>query len=196
LGLEEGVTREAFRDALASGDLKTIVRSLPVKAGQAVDVPAGTVHALLSGLVVTEIQQNSDATYRAHDWGRVGADGKPRPLHITKALAVTAFDRIPPGVALPTPILDLEGVRASELVRNDYFVVEEIILQPGATHIGWCEGETLEIWGCLEGEVAVHWSGGNPVRLPAVRYTLLPAALGEYTVVAATHSKCLRVYLP
>jgi mannose-6-phosphate isomerase len=195
LGLEPDVTAKRLLEALATGDTEAVLRSLPVKAGQAVDVPAGTLHALRAGLVVTEIQQNSDATYRVHDWGRVGADGKPRPLHLDRAMAVTDFGRIPPGIVLPTPLYDLEGVRAYELVRNDYFVVEEVIFRPGASYIGWCEGASLEIWGCMRGKIRVEWTG-DPLELPAVRYTLLPAVLGQYSVTATEDSVCLRVYLP
>lgn len=195
LGLEPEVTADELRDALASGDTASVLRSLPVVAGQAVDVPAGTLHALRAGLVVTEIQQNSDATYRVHDWGRLGADGRPRPLHLDRALDVISFGQIPPGIVLPTPLYDLEGVRAFELVRNQYFVVEEVAFQPGARYMGWCEGETMEIWGCMSGAVQVGWSG-DPLELDAIRYVLLPATLGEYAITASEPSVCLRVYLP
>jgi mannose-6-phosphate isomerase len=195
LGLEPDVTEEDLRAALVSGDTESVLRSLPVKAGQAVDVPAGTLHALKAGLVVTEIQQNSDATYRVHDWGRVGADGNPRPLHLDRAMVVTRFGEIPPGIVLPTPLYDLDGVRAFELVRNDYFVVEEVAFLPGARYLGWCEGETLDIWGCMTGAVEVEWAG-EPLALDAVQYGLLPAVMGEYAIVAREPSVCLRVYLP
>jgi hypothetical protein len=84
---------------------------------------------------------------------------------------------------LPTPLYDLEGVRAFELLRNQYFVVEEVAFQPGARYMGWCEGETMEIWGCMQGAVQVHWSG-DALPLNAIRYGLLPATLGEYAITA------------
>ncbi len=92
LGVRPGTTREAFRAALEAHRLETVLQRVPIRPGQAVSIPAGTVHALLAGTVMSEIQQNSDATYRVDDWGRVGADGKPRPLQVDKALDVIDFD--------------------------------------------------------------------------------------------------------
>lgn len=195
LGLRPGTTREAFRRALESGRLAEVLNYLPIRAGQAVAVPAGTLHALLAGTVVTEIQQTSDLTYRVYDWGRLDADGKPRPLHIEKALDVIATDRPPPGPASPVTVYDAGGVVRKELVRNRYFVVEEVALAPGARYSGLCDGSSLEVWGCLAGQVRIR-GAGESVPLPAIRYALLPAALGPFSVAAREPSTCLRVYLP
>ena len=73
LGVRPGTTPEAFKQCAERGRLDPVLHRVPVRAGQAVAVPAGMVHALLAGTVVTEIQQNSDTTYRVYDWGRVGA---------------------------------------------------------------------------------------------------------------------------
>ncbi|MGC8781561.1 MAG: type I phosphomannose isomerase catalytic subunit, partial [Anaerolineae bacterium] len=130
-GLQPGVDREAFLRALATGELPALLRREPVRAGQVFDVPAGTVHALLAGAVVAEIQQNSDATYRIYDWGRVGADGRPRPLHIEKALEVIDFAGRA-GQGAPRLLQDGKGIRRQEVVRNRYFVVEELHMAAGA----------------------------------------------------------------
>ncbi len=200
LGVRPGVTREAFREAVGEGRLEAVLRRMPVRVGQAVDVPAGTVHALLAGTVVTEIQQNSDTTYRVYDWGRVGADGKPRPLHIAKALDVINFapDALPQPLVAEGREIGGEGrsLRMTELVRNRYFVVEEVELAAGAAYNGLCDGSTLEIWGCVAGEAAVESEGRSTVTLPAIRYILLPAALGAFRVATARPSKCLRAVLP
>jgi mannose-6-phosphate isomerase len=195
LGLRPDATRSSFSDALQSGRLSGLLNYVPIRAGQAVAVPAGTVHALLAGTVATEIQQNSDLTYRVHDWGRVGADGKPRPTHIQKALDVINFGSPFQGVATPRLLEDLNGLRRIELARNRYFVTEKIEMASGATHRGVCSGASLEIWGCISGQVVLTWDGA-PVRLPAIRYALLPAALGRFNVTAPEPSACLRVYLP
>jgi mannose-6-phosphate isomerase len=195
LGLRPGTTRGDFKEALEAGRLEDVLRYLPVRAGEAVPVPAGTVHALLAGIVVTEIQQNSDTTYRVYDWGRVGTDGRPRPLHIEKALDVIAFGEEPPQLAQPACLPPDGGLTRCELVRSPYFVVDEIVLAPGASWQSTCDGSSLEIWGCMAGEVHLEWAG-TAVRLPAVRYALLPAALGGFRVRAILPSACLRVYLP
>lgn len=193
-GLRSGVDRETFRRALEAGELPALLRREPVHPGQVFDVPAGTVHALLAGAVVAEIQQNSDATYRIYDWGRVGADGRPRPLHIAKALDVIDFSGRAAESA-PRALPAGEGVRRREVVRNRYFVVEELHMDAGARFPGECDGATLEIWGCVAGQAAVEW-GDGAVALPAVRFALLPAALGAFAIRAAGPCTCLRTYLP
>jgi mannose-6-phosphate isomerase len=208
LGLKSGTTRHGFEEALAADRVETVLNRIPIQAGQAVDVPTGTVHALLAGTVVAEIQQNSDTTYRVYDWGRLGADGKPRALHIDKALDVTNFAQPAAGIVRPELFSDeagvQRGVQHSELVRNRYFVIEEIVLSPGSVFQGRCDGSTLEIWGCMQGEVAIECDAAAPLALSAIRFGLLPAALGAFSIAAPTPasatasaaSVCLRAYLP
>jgi mannose-6-phosphate isomerase len=195
LGLKPGVTPPSFAEALRDGRLSDLLNYVPILAGQAVQIRTGTVHALLAGTVATEIQQNSDLTYRVYDWDRVGADGKPRPLHIRQALDVIDFDAHPQGVVAPPLLEHTPHMCRFELARNRYFVAEKVELSAGAVYRGVCDGATLEIWGCIAGHAVVRWAGA-PVRLPAIRYALLPAALGRFTVTTSEPSICLRVYLP
>jgi mannose-6-phosphate isomerase len=193
-GLRRGVTRESFAQALRTGGLERYLHYLPVQPGDAIFIPAGTVHALLAGLMVAEIQQNSDATYRVYDWNRPGPAGRPRPLHIEKALDVIDFGQVEPGPCVPRLIEDRHGVRREIISRCPYFAVEKVQLAAGATFDGACNGETFEIWGCVEGDCAIT-SDGDPVALPAIRFTLLPAALGQFAVEAKSPSTLLRVYV-
>lgn len=194
LGVRAGTTRKSFLAALEAGQLESVLHRVPITAGQAVAVPAGTVHALLAGVVVAEIQQNSDTTYRIYDWGRVDANGNPRPLHVEKALDVIDWDARP-GVVVPQEVSRVGGVAVAEAVHNRYFVVEEVMFEKGSSYLGACDGSTLEIWGCVSGEVAVEWDG-PAVVLPTIRCALLPAALGDFAIRALQGSRCLRVYLP
>jgi len=93
-GIAPGVDREALAAACEKGGeaLQSCLRFVPVKAGDVFNVPAGTVHALLKGLTVMEIQQSSDVTYRFYDWDRVDGNGRSRELHIKKGLDVARFD--------------------------------------------------------------------------------------------------------
>jgi mannose-6-phosphate isomerase len=195
LGLQPGVTPEAFRQAIADNRLEACLHHLPVKAGDAVFVPSGTVHAILEGLVVAEIQQSSDMTYRVYDWGRVGADGRPRPLHVDRALEVINFQQVEPGPYQPLCLSTEEGVTRHEISRSGYFVVEKVTLAPGAVYAGRTSDETLEIWGTVEGNSELTWAG-EPVSLPGVRFCLLPACLGDFAVQAIEATTMLRVYLP
>ncbi len=194
-GVKSGLSREELRQGIAQGDVEALVRRIPVRAGDAIYIPAGTLHALLAGVVVTEIQQNSDTTYRVFDWGRVGADGRPRPLHVDQALEVIDFSGAAQDVIVPRLLASSDAMTRSELVRDRYFVTESVDFAPHAAFDGACNGETLEIWGCISGEVAVEWAGDS-VPLRAIRYALLPAALGAFRIRSSSGARCLRVTLP
>jgi len=195
LGLRPGVTPQSFRQALADNRLETCLHYLPVQAGNAVFVAAGTLHAILEGIVAVEVQQNSDTTYRVYDWGRLGQDGQPRPLHVKHALDVIDFKQVEPGPCLPRQLACQDGVERHEISRSEYFVVEKVTFAPGAGYAGQTNGATLEIWGTVEGESELNWAG-QPVPLPAIRFCLVPARLGDFAVQATTPATMLRVYLP
>jgi mannose-6-phosphate isomerase len=197
LGLEPGVSRAAFRQALAGNNLEACLHYLPVQAGDAVFVAAGTVHSLLEGILAVEVQQNSDTTYRVYDWGRLGADGQPRPLHVDRALEVIDFGQVAPGLYQPVVVAAEAGVTRSEISRSRYFVVEKVTMAPGAVHAGRTQGETLEIWGTLHGRSQLTWAG--EVILPPQRgraeekfptfrrrFCLVPAGLGIFAVPRVT----------
>lgn len=90
-GIKEDITKEDFIKAVESNTVNDVVKRVPVKAGDMVFVPAGMVHALPEGVMVYEVQQNSDTTYRIYDYDRVGDDGKRRELHIKKGIEVIRF---------------------------------------------------------------------------------------------------------
>ena len=94
-GLREGVTEETFKQSLEDGTVADQVQTLNVVNGDCLAIPGGTVHAIGAGLVIFEVQQNSDTTYRVFDWNRVGLDGVPRQLHKEEALKVLDFHAPP-----------------------------------------------------------------------------------------------------
>jgi mannose-6-phosphate isomerase len=190
-GLRRGVTQTSLAQALQSGNAERCLHYLPVRAGDAIFIPAGTIHALMAGLVVAEIQQNSDTTYRVFDWNRLGPDGYPRPLHIEKALTVTDYGQIEPGTYTPELVEKGAGISREVISRCDYFTVEKVRLEAGARFDGDCLGETFEIWGCMAGACDVTWAGAA-VALPAIRFTLLPAALGKFAIESRADATLLR----
>jgi len=192
-GLRPGTDRETLSKALMDGSVTSLLNYLPVTPGDCVFVPAGTVHALMAGAIVAEIQQTSDATYRLYDWGRLGPDGKPRTLHIDKALEVIAWDGQGPGV-VPARLLDAsDGMQRWSLVSCPQFNLEKITLERGACFQGRCSGETFEIWGCIRGSVSVQ--SADALALSAVRFALLPAALGDYRITAGDTAELLRAFV-
>jgi mannose-6-phosphate isomerase len=119
VGLQQGVTRARFEQALAAGTLETCVHRFPVAAGDSILVRSGTVHAIDAGNLILEIQQNSDTTYRVYDWGRVGLDGRPRQLHLREALSSILWGQPAPqplrGAAVPAVLADCAEFRIRRL---------------------------------------------------------------------------------
>jgi mannose-6-phosphate isomerase len=190
LGVKAGTTPEIFRQAIAEGQLEPYLHYLSVKSGDHICVPAGSLHAIMGGLLIAEIQQNSNTTYRVYDWNRVGADGRPRPLAVEKALDVINFGQVEPLITPPQLITEASGVRRFLLCSNRYFVAERVEMAPGALFEGHCAGDSLEIWGVIEGGGKI-----NGLQMEAVRFVLLPAALGRFTVMAADGATLLRTYV-
>jgi len=195
-GLQPDVTPQLFRQQLAAGQLETCLHRLPVQPGDAVFIPSGSLHAIMDGIVLAEIQQSSDVTYRVYDWNRVDAAGQPRPLHIDKAMDVTNFAQVTPGPYQPQLVERSAGLTREVISACPYFVVERVTFETEtATFNGQCNGATFEIWGAMAGRSRVEWSG-QPLELPAVRFTLLPASLGEFKITAGAPATMLRVYIP
>ena len=98
VGLKHGVTRGDFERRIGDGSVAECFHRARVRAGDSMFLPSGRVHAIGAGLVIFEIQQNSDTTYRVFDWNRVGLDGKPRELHVPQSLASIDFDDFEPAL--------------------------------------------------------------------------------------------------
>jgi mannose-6-phosphate isomerase len=122
-GLKPGVGRAELVKAIAAGQIESCLHAFHPSKGDCVFIPAGTVHALGAGLIVAEIQQASDTTFRLYDWNRVGVDGAPRPLHIDQALDVIDFNRGPISPVVPEPT---NHPGRFNLVTCDRFVLDEM----------------------------------------------------------------------
>ncbi len=188
-GFAPGMTREQYAVVIGTDASVDGLHRVAVKPGDVIFVPSGTIHALGPGVMVAEIQQNSDTTYRIWDWGR------PRPLHLEKSLDVLNFDQVTPGPATPAVLLNEEGVRIERLVACQYFETERITLPAGHEFYGLCDGSTFEIWGVLQGRITLT-SDTAPLSLKAVEWALLPAELGEYQILAEEDAVLLRVTTP
>lgn len=188
-GFKSGVTREQYAQEIKEARAADSLHRLPVKKGDVIFVPAGAVHALGPGIMVAEIQQNSDTTYRIYDWGR------PRPIHVEQALAVLDFSMVEPGPAQPRTLLNEDGLQVEQLAACPYFETDRITLPPDNAFYGLCDGATFELWAVLDGRATIEWSG-DPLTLSAVTWALLPAELGEFQVIADEKSTLLRVIVP
>lgn len=190
-GLRPGVTREAFARAQEIGDVEPLLHWFHPKPGDCIMIPAGTVHAIGAGIVLAEIQQMSDATFRVFDWGRLGADGKPRTLHKAEALEATDFAAGPvdPVKAQPEPI---SGGTRERLTTCPYFELERLKLT-GSAVVGRADRFTLVIG--LDGAADVHHRGVS-CHLNFGETLLLPAALGACEVSAVGAATLLTCIVP
>jgi mannose-6-phosphate isomerase len=188
-GLKRGVDRKSLEQAIAAGQCDNCLHQFEPRVGDCVLIEAGTVHALGAGLLIAEIQQASDTTYRLFDWNRVDRDGKPRQLHIAEALDVIDFERgaVPPVSPQPT-----ERPHVERLVACDKFVLDRWRLdtaQPLATD------NRFHVLSVIEG--AVNLSAEGKTR-EARRGTtvLVPAANTSVQFEPQGRAVLLDMYLP
>jgi mannose-6-phosphate isomerase len=122
VGLKDGTTKEGFGAAIEAGTVEDHVHAVKPVAGESIFIPSGRLHAIGAGLLIYEIQQNSDTTYRVFDWNRLGLDGAPRELHVAESMACIDFDDIEPGMDMPS---------GHTLAECDHFKVDKITLTTG-----------------------------------------------------------------
>lgn len=146
-----GTTRESFAKAVADGTLENCLKKVEVFPGDVINIPAGLIHAIGEGIMLAEIQQNSNTTYRVFDYNRVGKDGKKRPLHIEKSLDVIDFNttgRKEKSTGLKIKIG--ENSTSTYVVANKYFAVE--ILDINGTIEQVADGSRFCMYTFTEGE--------------------------------------------
>ncbi len=189
LGFESPPSRSQI-DALRadpSGFISTL-RTHKARSGEVFNVPAGQVHALGPGLLLAEIQQSSDTTYRLYDFERKDpSTGQPRALHLEAGLSVLKAAQAP---VLPHAILDTYAAE-QVLVTSPYFRTDHLSIDDKLDASTDHEGLTILL--CIEGSVSVEWKG-QAYPLPFADHLLLPASLGDYRIMGT--GRLLKVTLP
>jgi mannose-6-phosphate isomerase len=191
-GLKPGVGRDELSRALDSGDVERLLHRFEPKPGDSILIEAGTVHAIGAGVLLAEIQQMSDATFRVFDWNRVGADGKPRPLHIREAMESIDFDRGPVDPIVPEAGQGPGGETREHLARSPYFALERLRLDRPAI-VGRTDRFTI-LMGLEGGSDLVQ--GEHRVGLDLGQTLLLPAAVGPCRIVPRGAATVLTCVLP
>lgn len=190
VGLKAGVDRRTFETCIANGSVAECLHSFPVRPGDCVFIPAGTVHAIGEGVLLAEVQQSSDLTFRIHDWGRVDADGKLRKLHVEQALACIDFER---GPVNPVPVGDGDASRGrEELVQCEHFCLRRYATEEPFTV---ASADRFHVLMILAGRADVR-SGEFSRMLSKGQTILLPAAAPETTITPAREVTVLEVFLP
>ncbi len=181
-GLKNGVGRSELLQALKSGRAEECLNSFQPQKGDCVFIPAGTVHALGAGLIVAEIQQASNTTFRLFDWNRVDNQGQTRPLHIEQALQVIDFETGPIGAVRSLPI---ENSGGRLLVDCDKFRLIELTESTELQSDGQFKILTL-----VQGSAQLTWENGSR-SLPLGQSVLLPAACVNVRLQLSTESIAL-----
>ncbi len=192
VGLRPGVTRDRFERAIAEGTLEVCLERIAVEAGDAIFVPAGTVHTIGPGLVLCEIQEYSDITYRVFDYRRLTPEGRPRPLHIEKALEVIRFGEQSSGKLEPIRIVR-GPVTETYFIACRYFAVEKWEFAGRIAAVTSPEHFDLLIFLAGRGRIA---SREATVDYASPQVWLLPAALGAYQLEPRESTALLRTYVP
>lgn len=190
-GLVPGVTRDTFAAALDDGSVERLLHRFEPKPGDCVMIPAGTVHAIGAGVLLAEIQQMSDATFRVHDWGRRGTDGHPRQLHLSEALESIDFQAGPVDPLPTTPESILGGFR-EELARCSYFAIDRLTLDAPA-RVGTDDRFTILL--SLSGSAEIR-SRSAQAELEYGHTMLLPASLGTCDLIPMGDAVVLTCVVP
>jgi len=187
-GLKRGFDRPALARELARGTCELCLQRLEPRAGDVLFLPAGAVHALGPGLVVAEIQQSSDTTYRLFDWNRLGPDGRPRHLHVEEALSAIDYSLGPLSLSVPRATA---RPHVEQLVECDKFVLNRWKLDSPQSIGGDGKCRLIVV---LDGSLEIASDPAGPLTKGDV--TLLPASLGVVLLQPRDGASLLEIYLP
>jgi mannose-6-phosphate isomerase len=192
IGLKPGVTKEVFRESIAKGDVEDLFVRHPVRPGETYFLPAGTQHAIGPGMVLCEVQEYSDLTYRVYDFGRVDTAGKPRELHIEKALEVTNFaesrgGKIPP-LALHSPDAKKHLLAACEFFATERWDCDRTTLIES-------DPERFQLLVILEGHGKLHDTDISFDYRTGESW-FIPASLPATALQPVSATSLLRIYVP
>jgi mannose-6-phosphate isomerase len=191
-GLKHGISKEEFLEAIAKNTVEDLLVHTPVLPGDTYFVPAGTQHAMGPGMIVCEVQEYSDLTYRVYDFGRVDPSGKLRELHVEKAIAVTNFAGTSGGKVLPLA-LHSPDAKKHLLAACEYFATER--WECHKTTSIESDGEQFQLLVILEGFGNIHDAESSlPYRCGQAWF--LPASLPVVSLQPAQPTALLRIIVP
>jgi mannose-6-phosphate isomerase len=192
VGLKPGVDREKFEQSIGNGTAEECLERIAMREGDAIFVPAGTAHTIGAGLVLCEIQEHSDLTYRVYDYNRRDAKGRGRELHIEKALEVIRFGKQSGGKI--EPVSTARGpVTETFFVSCRYFATEKWAFAESVAAA--TRREHFDLMIVLEGTGNFAWGDSRAEYAPA-QVWMIPAALGDYRIEPSVRTTLLRTYVP
>ena len=192
VGLKAEVDRETFEQSIGNGTAEECLERIAMREGDAIFVPAGTAHTIGAGLVLCEIQEHSDLTYRVYDYNRRDAKGRARELHVDKALKVIRFGEQRGGKIEPVRITR-GSLSKTFFVTCRYFATEKWDFEePVAVATS---GEHFDLMIILEGTGNISSQGRGAEYSPA-QVWMIPAALGAFRIEPSSRTTLLRTYVP
>jgi len=192
LGMKQGVSGQIFKKAAEDDKIDECLKYVSIAAGDVINIPNGLVHAIGDGIVLAEIQQNSNTTYRVYDYGRLDKNGNRRPLHIEKALDVIDFNSEGRNdIAKGLDVKIDSNSHKSYKVANKYFSLE-IYDVNGAIREN-ADGTKFFIYVFVDGEGEIVYEGGG-VEAGKGDSVLIPASMGTYSIHG--RFKALKTYVP
>jgi mannose-6-phosphate isomerase len=192
LGVKRGTKADKLRSSFEHGTSRQHLNRFRPESGEAIFIPPGTVHALGPDLVLFEVEENSDLTYRLDDFGRVGLDGEPRPLHLKKGMEVARLD-LPPLRDLPVAKLSEAYGSRRFVLACKFFALEELRLVKRGSFSG--KPEAVQVLSVLEGEGRVDTSAGW-LGYQTGDTWLIPPATESYRLVPSEETRLLKFYVP
>lgn len=188
IGFKEGIGKSDYEKHLKTETLEEILGKIPVEKGDAVYIPAGRVHAIGAGIVLAEIQQTSDVTYRIYDYNRIDKDGKKRELHTN--LAQNAIDFNP--IEEIKTKYDSTDNQLNALIKSPYFTTE---IFTGNQEVSITENDEMRIYICTEGVFKFQTQNGG-TQLGKYQSLLMPAEIGSYKIIPEENSTLIEVKSP
>lgn len=193
-GLKSGTNETSFLTAVKKNTLEETLLAATVTAGDTIFIPGGRVHAICEGLLILEVQQNSNTTYRVYDWGRLDKLGNPRELHLKQALKVIRWSDPDPVKTTPVATSTKPGALVTELVTSPYFRMEK--LEISAPFFVQHDGSSFHALFTGQNDIKIMSEAGTE-SVPRGRTCLIPAALDRYTLKPAGQSATvLRISVP
>jgi len=187
----DNITKEEAAAAVEGGYLETLLNFVPAKRGDTFFIPAGTVHAILGGVLIYEIQEESNTTLRLYDWNRKCPDGSKRKLHIDDALDIINFTENRPLKPEPVPIERNENFLCELLCDNPKFILSKYrFLQQGSAPLNTIDG--FRVISVTEGNAAIRTkTGKDDIVLKKGRTALIPARLDGIRIEGDTGTEVL-----
>jgi mannose-6-phosphate isomerase len=186
--LRKGVTPDTLRAAVENGTADQCLIKLNATPGGALFIPGGLVHAIGEECLIYEVQQNSNTTYRLYDWNRLGAQGKPRRLHIEQSFSSIDWTLPPPSMTLPIETRKTPNATWADVISCDYFKLRKLILCGKETiPVNWASFQALFV---EEGDVAVE-AGNERYTLTPGTSCLIPASALRYVLTPTPNATLL-----